>query len=244
MSNLLTEKQMARFRQLAALDDSRELLKELLALEEEKKKNKISKKKKKKDCVKGNARHTADGQFAEKGKGTSWSKHTDGKSDCKAGQFKLKGNKHLWTKTRCGREDREDPNVKAKFKCKDGSLAENENMIDPMCQHTEKALDKFSSEFSSQREFLTFLSNMASFIDTYTMEVIPQVQKQKQDEDEVELNEKRKRKLGRGMKGEGLTRERAEKECARFGLFSFEHFLQTLNRYESAKKATLNQRQK
>ena len=78
-------------------------------------------------CGIGNPIHRADGTFGTKNtSGGSWSiRHADG-PNCSSGQTKYDKGKRKFTKLKCGRKDRTNPNVKAKFKCKDGSLAEQE----------------------------------------------------------------------------------------------------------------------
>lgn len=254
MKKQLTEEQVRRFRELAQLDYSRDLIKELLELDEEKKKEK-------KDCVKGNKNHGSDGRFSKKGSSSSWSGHSGGKdtSQCKAGQWRVSGNRKLITKgkDRCGRKDRLDPNIKGKYKCKDGTLSESETYdIDMLSQSIADAMETFSSEFIGHEEFLTFIANMRDFMNV--MEAAWTVSSVKNNATDTEQREKsfperteleqpldeKRGKLRKGMKGEGLTREKVERECARFGMMSFETFLQTLNRYEAAKKASLNQGQK
>jgi len=282
--SVLSEEQISRFRELAKIDRLLELKTKRKPSEEPLIKE--AKKKSKPDCVKGNKNHDDDGRFSKKDGSSSWSGHDGGKdtSTCKAGQFRKSGNRKLITKGkgRCGRLKRTDPNIKGKYKCKDGSLNEEYTDDIEMTTHLlNDELDNFASTFQSHADFMVFLANLIDFLGSYTdarekasfaddrvelnqttdldkqrekwrADNLNSVDKhaidtkqrenpfQKRTELEQSLDEKKRRRLKRGMKGEGLTREKAMKECARFGLFSFEHFLQTLNRYESAKKAALN----
>jgi hypothetical protein len=84
------------------------------------------KNKRKKQCGKGhNAMHAADGTFSTRKNAKSWSvrKGTQTK-DCSKGQRRM--NPSRWTVTPCGRASADDPNVKAKHKCKDGKVVSEE----------------------------------------------------------------------------------------------------------------------
>ncbi len=72
---------------------------------------------KKKLCRRGNAWKDAFGRFSTKKNAKSWSVRVGGK-DCQHGQTRM--NPRRWTKIPCGRKDRDNPNVKADYKCKDG----------------------------------------------------------------------------------------------------------------------------
>ena len=65
--------------------------------------------------------HDSDGEFSSKEDATSWSVRTvdSSKTDCKKGQRRM--NPSRWTSISCGRKDAKNPNIKAKYKCKDGS---------------------------------------------------------------------------------------------------------------------------
>jgi hypothetical protein len=83
-----------------------------------------AKKKKKKNCSRGAPYHNANGEFSSKRAAKSWSLKfaSKGEKDCKGGQARVKDGKELFAKLPCGRGD-EDGNTKAKYKCKDGELA-------------------------------------------------------------------------------------------------------------------------
>jgi len=67
-----------------------------------------------------NIHHDKDGKFTSKKSAKSTSVRKPQNEPCKyGGQFKA--NPSRFTRIKCGREDRLNPNVKAKFKCKDGS---------------------------------------------------------------------------------------------------------------------------
>ena len=86
-------------------------------------------------CGSGNPYHRADGTFGDKNtRGGSWSIRNAEGSDCSHGQTKYDGGKRKWTKLRCGRKDRTNPNVKADYKCKDGSKVNEEEDNKPQEQ--------------------------------------------------------------------------------------------------------------
>ena len=68
-----------------------------------------------------NPHHSEDGTFSSKEDAKSWSVRTvdPSKTNCKKGS--RKANPSVWTRVRCGRKDAKNPNIKAKYKCKDGS---------------------------------------------------------------------------------------------------------------------------
>jgi hypothetical protein len=82
-----------------------------------------NKRKKKKQCRKGNKHFDSLGRFSTPENATSTSIRVKGK-DCETGQ--RKANPSRWTRVKCGRKDRLDPNVKAKYRCKDGKLVSEE----------------------------------------------------------------------------------------------------------------------
>ena len=66
-----------------------------------------------------NRYHNADGEFSSKEDAKSSSVRNPQSKDCKyAGQGKE--NPHRFTKIKCGRKDASNPNIKAKYRCKDG----------------------------------------------------------------------------------------------------------------------------
>lgn len=84
------------------------------------------KNKRKKQCGKGhNAAHDSLGRFSTRKNAKSWSvrKGTQTK-DCSKGQRRM--NPSRWTVTPCGRASADDPNVKAKHRCKDGKVVSEE----------------------------------------------------------------------------------------------------------------------
>jgi hypothetical protein len=91
-----------------------------------------AKKPKKKDCEPRNKFHDSDGRFSSRENVKSWSgSNPSGKPNCKHGQSKAspagKGVARRFTKMPCGRaKPKDDPNSKAKYKCKDGELAEQD----------------------------------------------------------------------------------------------------------------------
>ena len=73
-----------------------------------------------------NAWHDSDGEFTTKAKAKSSSVRTPTTTkDCqRAGQ--AQENPHRWTKIKCGRKDASNPDIKAKFKCKNKAIQEDD----------------------------------------------------------------------------------------------------------------------
>jgi len=91
------------------------------------------KKEKKPHCADKGKWHDEDGQFSSKKKARSWSgSNPENKSDCSHGQSKSKGGgERQITSLPCGRAgDKKDPNVKAKHRCYDGAVVEEEILMD------------------------------------------------------------------------------------------------------------------
>ena len=93
-----------------------------------------------------NANHDSDGRFSSKSDAKSWSVRTvdSSKTDCKKGQRKM--NPSRWTSVKCGRKDAKNPDIKAKYRCKDGSEVNESglpddykdcvlNDLDSICSH-------------------------------------------------------------------------------------------------------------
>ena len=100
---------------------------------------------KKKNCSRGAPYHDANGKFSSKGDAKSKSvPNPDGKADCFSGQ--LAQSPSRWTKTRCGRDSTsptvspDDSAGKAKWKCKDGTVAEQ---FDQSTQDLAGLLERF-----------------------------------------------------------------------------------------------------
>jgi hypothetical protein len=78
---------------------------------------------KKKQCRKGNKHFDSLGRFSTPSNAKSTSIRVKGK-DCETGQ--RRANPSRWTKVICGRAKADDPNVKAKYRCKDGKVVSEE----------------------------------------------------------------------------------------------------------------------
>jgi hypothetical protein len=77
-----------------------------------------------------NANHDADGRFSSKADAKSWSVRTvdSSKTACKKGQ--RSANPSRWVRIRCGRKDAKNPDIKAKYRCKDGSEVNESGLPD------------------------------------------------------------------------------------------------------------------
>tara|TARA_Y100000310_G_C20673941_1_gene811790 strand:+ start:1658 stop:2182 length:525 start_codon:yes stop_codon:yes gene_type:complete len=92
-----------------------------------------AKREKKPHCEPKGKWHDKDGQFSTKKKARSWSgSNPSNKTDCSHGQSKSKGGgERQITSLPCGRAgDKSDPNIKAKHRCYDGAVVEEEMLID------------------------------------------------------------------------------------------------------------------
>jgi hypothetical protein len=79
--------------------------------------------KKKKQCRKGTKYFDSLGRFSTPENATSTSIRVKGK-DCETGQ--RRANPSRWTRVVCGRAKPDNPNVKAKYRCKDGKVVSEE----------------------------------------------------------------------------------------------------------------------
>lgn len=108
-------------------------------------------------CGVGNPIHRADGTFGEKStSGGSWSIRNAEGSNCSHGQTKYNKGKRPFTKLKCGRADHKNPNIKAPYRCKDGSKVneneENENTQekDGWVRIRKSALDSLLKEVETE----------------------------------------------------------------------------------------------
>ena len=129
---------------------SKQLLRMLESLVEEE----LNERKKVPQCGVGNPVHDRHGRFSSKDtSGGSWSIRQASGTNCSHGQTKYDKGKRKFTKLKCGRKTPDDPNVKAKFKCKDGSRVveseiENDNN-DEWIRIKRSALDALLMEFEN-----------------------------------------------------------------------------------------------
>ena len=195
---------------------------------------------KKKNCSPGNPLHSTSGEFTGKGKKGSWSIRTKGE-DCNYGQLKTtgRGNEKRWTKTTCGREDPKDDNKKAKYKCKDGSLNEEENNFrDDVWDKTLMQLqDRLQKLLDRDPQFLKRLA--------YLLKPMTDMEREEsnmtigQAAAQAIMNEKKK---GRKNPLHALTRDQSRTYCASLGFFGWTDFLMKLNAIEAAKKGNIPNR--
>ncbi len=135
--------------------------KELMSVLESMVINEIEEAKKKKSrkipaCGSGNPFHKSDGTFgSDKTRGGSWSiRHAEG-SDCSHGQTKYDGGKRKFTKLKCGRKDRTNPNVKADYRCKDGSkVNEVQEQDDEFVRIKRSAFERLIMELDVEPDLL------------------------------------------------------------------------------------------
>lgn len=179
---------------------------------------------KNKNCHPGNPNHDEDGRWTTKGTRGSWSvSNPDNKSDCDWGQLRAtgRGGETQWTKTRCGREERDDPSVKAKWKCKDGTLSEtNDELAKEVGVDIETLTalkDKVDSILGTHPHFFEDLTELINMIQT-TPEPI---------------DEKKKRPMT------SRSREDIQKICNRYGFSSWIQFLQRLNAIKKAESGKM-----
>ena len=205
-------------------------IKESRLLHESKKRN--ANKKKKKNCTPGNPYHDADGEFGKPGEYGSWSiSNPDGKANCDHGQLRTtgRGNEKRWTKTRCGRKDPKDDNIKAKYKCKDGSFVtegEAENFgFDEVLM---KLQDRLQKVLDRDPHFLKQLSYLLKPMIDMELEQSP-----------VPVSTQTSIVGEKKNRHSGLTRDQVRTLCARSGFFGWTDFLMKLNAIEAAKKGNI-----
>ena len=193
---------------------------------------------KKKNCEPGNPWRDDLGRMTSPEDAASWSignKSGVGRSDCKYGKKKKSGSGRStsWTKRECGREDVEDPNIKAKHRCKDGSVVkegDDDAVLDQAWERTTS--DVFGNEIADRLQKV--LDRHPNFIKHLTYLLKPLVDKESKDEMVKEKKNRHK----------GLSREQVRTLCAKSGFFGWSDFLLKLSAIEQAKKGTINQREK
>ena len=192
--------------------------------------DRAKKKKEKKNCSPGCPYHNEDGEFTSSGVKGSWSvSNPDGKQDCDYGKMSTTGvgKGKRWVRQPCGRKDVDTPNVKAKYRCKDGSAVNEADEtrpidIDPAY---EDLADRFQRVIDRSPSFLKYL--------TYLLKPLVDIEN-------VGLTEKKNTN-----RHKGLSREEIRSLCSRSGFFGWTDFLMKLSAIEQAKKGTIsNQHQK
>jgi hypothetical protein len=106
-------------------------------------------KEKKKNCEKGNPYHDKDGRFVDPNKeGGSWSiANKSSKGGCKRGKARRpSGRQERWRELPCGLVDVDNPNVKAKNKCKGGVVTEGKMLWEQKYQSFVEEQDSIHDE--------------------------------------------------------------------------------------------------
>jgi len=204
------------------------------------------KSKEKKNCEAGNPWRDENGRLTSPDKATSWSignKKGVGSSDCKYGKKKKSGSGRStsWTKRECGREDVEDPNIKAKYKCKDGSVVkedtlDNTNTLDVIdrawIETTESVFrEKISDRLQRIQDREPYFLKYLAFLLQPLLDL--------EEKGEEYISEKIKKDRHKGM-----SREQIRTLCSASGFFGWTDFLLKLSAIEQAKKGSINQNQK
>ena len=216
------------------------------------------KKSEKKNCQAGNPWRDDLGRMTSPDKAASWSIGNQdgvGRSDCKFGKKKKTGSGRStsWTRRECGREDVTDPNIKAKHRCKDGSVVKEQ---DEEKSDWEKTIDPYTSELSDRLQKI--LDREPNFIKHLTFLVKPLIgigDHAERDSDSVNndaTNGSQREKPDRSKlipvaekknRHKGLSREQVRGLCAKSGFFGWSDFLLKLSAIEQAKKGSINQKQ-
>jgi len=113
------------------------------------------KRKRKKGCGPGNPFHKKDGTWGNKDtSGGSWSlRQGKDDGDCSQGQTKYNKGSRPFTRIKCGRKDPNNPNVKAKYRCRDGKeITEQEEGNDEWVRIKKSALDNLLREYEGSLE--------------------------------------------------------------------------------------------
>jgi len=205
---------------------------------------KKSTKTKKKNCSPGNPYHDSDGEFGKEGETGSWSiGNKSPGEDCNYGKLRRtgKGKQTQYTKRECGREDVDDPDKKAKHRCKDGSVVTEQEIpysdegslydetLDQLQDRLQKVMDR-------EPMFLKHLSYLLRpMIDLEQRDKTRSQRDKPQPERSALVGEKKNRKNAH----KGMTREQIRSLCSRSGFFGWSDFLMKLNQIEAAKKGNI-----
>jgi hypothetical protein len=213
---------------------------------------------KKKNCEPGNPFRDELGRLSSVEDAASWSIGNQdgvGRSDCNYGKKKKTGSGRStsWTKRECGREDVTDPNVKAKHRCKDGSVVKEQDeeqsdwdkTIDP---HTSELGDRLQSILDKEPDFikhLTFLVKPLIDIGDPTERRIEKMKNHAKSGSQREKTQSDRTKLipvsERSNRHKGMNREQIRTLCSASGFFGWSDFLLKLSAIEQAKKGSINQ---
>ena len=184
-------------------------------------------KKPKKNCSVGNPYHGPRGKFTNIGRRGSWSvPNPDNKDNCDHGKMRTTGSGkgQQWTKQPCGRDD--DGKGKAKYKCKDGTLAELDLLLDVLeLKDVELRLKDVLNE---DPDFVSRLSYLVQPI------IRAESDKNVEDRDLPNENPEEVKELKRQTAGS------IQRACASRGYISFGSFLRRLNAIEKSKRGNLH----
>lgn len=252
-SNPDTQKQMIK-----TISEARKRQKQDLLTEKKKKETK-------KNCEPGNPWRDDLGRMTSPDKAASWSIGNQdgvGRSDCKHGKKKKSGSGRstAWTKLGCGREDVTDPNIKAKHRCKDGSVVKEEETkeddwsktVDPYVGQLHDRLQKILDREPNFIKHLTFLVKPLIDIEHQSERDTKQRDNSRYDDeqrDKPQMNGTRSERSPNDLmavdekknRHKGMTREEIRTLCSRSGFFGWTDFLMKLSAIEQAKKGSINQ---
>ena len=165
--------------------------------------------------------HDANGRFSSKERAASQSVRGATNKPCKH-DGRTQMNPRKWTKLPCGRKEKRDPNVKAKHKCKDGSVV-NEFLVNQGMVNDE-------SQIYDTGEWLLIRQD---YLDTFTIDLMIATMQEFKDELEMETAT--------------LMSENNDaliSKCNQIGMRTFPHFIESFNRLMLASKGELHKKEK
>ena len=165
--------------------------------------------------------HDANGRFSSKERAASQSVRGATNKPCKH-DGRTQMNPRKWTKLPCGRKEKRDPNVKAKHRCKDGSVV-NEFLVN-------QGIADNSSEIIDTGEWLLIRQD---YLDTFTIDLMLATMQEFKDELENETA--------------ALFTESNDaliSKCNQIGMRTFPHFIESFNKLMLASKGELYKKEK
>ena len=165
--------------------------------------------------------HDANGRFSSKERAASQSVRGATNKPCKH-DGRTQMNPRKWTKLPCGRKEKRDPNVKAKHRCKDGSVV-NEFLVN-------QGIADNSSEIIDTGEWLLIRQD---YLDTFTIDLMLATMQEFKDELENET--------------QALFTESNDaliSKCNQIGMRTFPHFIESFNKLMLASKGELYKKEK